>query len=117
MGIDQCHCSAVRKAARRISRMYDAYLEPTGLRNTQYLILAALDALGSAAVNALAERVDVERTAMGKMVGFWGAMVSSRFSRRPGTAAAASSNSPQRERAFTTKPPFFGARRNVSSPG
>ena len=69
MGIDQCNCFAVRKAARQISRMYDACLQPTGLRITQFLILAALDELRGAAVNALAERLDIERTAMGKMVG------------------------------------------------
>jgi len=70
MGIDQCNCFAVRKAARRISRMYDAYLQPTGLRVTQFLLLAALGELRSAPVNGLAERLDIERTAMGKMVGF-----------------------------------------------
>jgi DNA-binding MarR family transcriptional regulator len=70
MGIDQCHCFAVRKAARRISRMYDAHLLPTGLRVTQLLILSALRELRSAPMNALAERLDIERTAMGKMVGF-----------------------------------------------
>jgi DNA-binding MarR family transcriptional regulator len=67
-GIDQCYCSTVRKAARLISRFYDAHLEPSGLRVTQFLTLAALNDLGSAAVNALAERLDIERTAMGKMV-------------------------------------------------
>jgi DNA-binding MarR family transcriptional regulator len=70
VGIDQCNCFAVRKAARRISRMYDAYLQPTGLRVTQFLLLAALGELRSAPVNGLAERLDIERTAMGKMVGF-----------------------------------------------
>ncbi|MEH2487972.1 MarR family winged helix-turn-helix transcriptional regulator [Bradyrhizobium sp. AZCC 2230] len=70
LGIDQCNCSAMRKANRRISRFYDAHLEPTGLRITQFLTLAALNELGSAAVNALAEQLDIERTAMGKMVGF-----------------------------------------------
>ena len=70
LGIDQCHCFAVRKASRQISRLYDSHLEPTGLRITQFLTLAALNEVGSAAVNALAERLDVERTAMGKMVGF-----------------------------------------------
>jgi DNA-binding MarR family transcriptional regulator len=69
MGIDQCNCFAVRKAARQISRMYDAYLQPTGLRITQFVILAALKELRSAAVNELAERLDIERTAMGKMIG------------------------------------------------
>jgi DNA-binding MarR family transcriptional regulator len=60
----------MRKAARQISRFYDAHLEPSGLRITQFLSLAALSELGSAAVNALAERLDIERTAMGKMAGF-----------------------------------------------
>jgi DNA-binding MarR family transcriptional regulator len=35
-----------------------------------FLTLAALNELGSAAVNELAERLDIERTAMGKMAGF-----------------------------------------------
>jgi MarR family len=70
LGIDQCNCFAMRKAARQISRFYDAHLEPTGLRITQFLTLAALSEVESAAVNALAERLDIERTAMGKMVGF-----------------------------------------------
>jgi DNA-binding MarR family transcriptional regulator len=68
--IDQCNCFAMRKAARRISRFYDAHLEPSGLRITQFLTLAALNELGSAAVSALAERLDIERTAMGKMAEF-----------------------------------------------
>jgi DNA-binding MarR family transcriptional regulator len=70
LGIDQCNCFAVRKAARQISRFYDAYLERSGIRITQFLTLAALNQLGSAAVSALAERLDIERTAMGKMVEF-----------------------------------------------
>lgn len=67
-GIDQCNCFTVRKAARQITRFYDACLQPSGLRITQFLILAALHEQKSAAVNALAERLDIERTAMGKMV-------------------------------------------------
>ena len=70
LGIDQCNCFAMWKANRQISRFYDAHLEPVGLRITQFLTLAALNEVGSAAVNALAERLDIERTAMGKMVGF-----------------------------------------------
>ena len=70
LGIDQCNCFTMRKGARRISRFYDAHLEPAGLRITQFLTLAALNELGGAPVNALAERLDIERTAMGKMAGF-----------------------------------------------
>jgi DNA-binding MarR family transcriptional regulator len=68
--IDQCNCNAMRKASRQITRFYDAHLERTGLRITQFLTLATLNEVGSAAVNALAERLDIERTAMGKMLGF-----------------------------------------------
>ena len=70
LGIDQCNCSAMRKASRQITRFYDAHLEPVGLRITQFLTLAALGEADGATVNALAERLDIERTAMGKMVGF-----------------------------------------------
>lgn len=68
-GIDQCNCSAIRKASRQITRFYDAMLEPSGLRITQYLALAALNELKHVAINTLAERLDIERTAMGKMTG------------------------------------------------
>lgn len=70
LGIDQCNCFAVRKANRQITRFYDACLEPAGLRITQFLTLAALNEIGTVPVNALAERLDIERTAMGKMAGF-----------------------------------------------
>ena len=68
VGVDDCHCFAVRKAARQVSRLYDAQLQPVGLRITQFLILAALNERDGTSVNGLAERLDIERTAMGKMV-------------------------------------------------
>ncbi|QPF87386.1 MarR family transcriptional regulator [Bradyrhizobium genosp. L] len=68
--VDACHCNAMRKASRQITRFYDAHLEPAGLRVTQFLTLAALKELGRAAIHPLAERLDIERTAMGKMLGF-----------------------------------------------
>lgn len=70
LGIDACNCFAARKASRQISRLYDSHLEPAGLRITQFMTLAVLNEVGSAPINALAERLDIERTAMGKMVGF-----------------------------------------------
>jgi DNA-binding MarR family transcriptional regulator len=70
LGIDQCNCFTLRKASRQITRLYDKHLEPVGLRITQFLTLAALNEVGDVNVNALAERLDIERTAMGKMAGF-----------------------------------------------
>ena len=67
--IDQCSCFTVRKAARRVSRLYEDILQPTGLRITQFLILAVLAKVSGASVNELAERLDLERTAMGKTLG------------------------------------------------
>jgi DNA-binding MarR family transcriptional regulator len=67
MTVDQCNCFTVRKAARQVSRFYDGHLQSTGLRITQFLILATVKELGSPSVNELSERLDIERTATGKM--------------------------------------------------
>jgi DNA-binding MarR family transcriptional regulator len=52
-----------------MSRHYDAHLAPTGLRITQFLTLATLDTAPSATMLELAESLDVEATAIGKMTG------------------------------------------------
>lgn len=40
--ITPCNATALRKASRRLTQLYDAALEPTGLRSTQFAILVAL---------------------------------------------------------------------------
>jgi DNA-binding MarR family transcriptional regulator len=70
MTVEQCNCFTVRKAARQITRLYDEHLQSTGLRITQFLTLATINELKSVAINELAERLDIERTAMGKMATF-----------------------------------------------
>ncbi len=67
MSVEQCNCFTVRRAARQITRLYDEHLQSTGLRITQFLTLATINELKSVAINELAERLDIERTAMGKM--------------------------------------------------
>jgi DNA-binding MarR family transcriptional regulator len=37
-----CNATALRKASRRLTQLYDAALEPTGLRSTQFAILVEL---------------------------------------------------------------------------
>lgn len=37
-----CVCAAVRRASRAITQLYDAVLEPTGLKATQFIILKAI---------------------------------------------------------------------------
>jgi hypothetical protein len=38
----RCNCTALRKASRRISQLYDAVLAPSGLKTTQRAILAQI---------------------------------------------------------------------------
>ncbi len=40
--VSPCNATALRKASRRLTQLYDAALEPTGLRSTQLAILAEL---------------------------------------------------------------------------
>ena len=37
-----CNCTALRKASRRISQLYDTALAPSGLKTTQRAILAQI---------------------------------------------------------------------------
>jgi DNA-binding MarR family transcriptional regulator len=57
-----CNCLALRQAARHASQMYDRHLAPTGLKTTQYSILAKLDRLGPQSINALAAMMVMDRT-------------------------------------------------------
>ena len=51
----RCHCTALRKASRRISQLYDVALAPSGLKTTQRAILAQVERSQPAAVGTLAE--------------------------------------------------------------
>jgi DNA-binding MarR family transcriptional regulator len=42
----RCNCLALRQAARHVTQFYDERLAPTGLRTTQFSILAKLERLG-----------------------------------------------------------------------
>lgn len=66
LGLDACNCFAVRKAARRMTQIYDAKLAPSGVRVTQFMILMALNNVGGLSVNRLAELMVMNRTTMGK---------------------------------------------------
>jgi len=39
----RCNCTALRKASRRLSQLYDSVLAPSGLKATQYAIFAEID--------------------------------------------------------------------------
>ncbi len=50
-----CHCTALRKASRRLSQLYDLALAPSGLKTTQYAILAHVGRREPVTVSALAD--------------------------------------------------------------
>ena len=51
----QCLCTALRKASRRVTRLYDMALAPSGLKVTQYALLKQIQRCGPVAVGELAE--------------------------------------------------------------
>ena len=52
-----CNCLALRQATRHVSQFYDQFLAPTGLRGTQFSILARLGYQGPMTINALAAEI------------------------------------------------------------
>ncbi len=62
--IPQCVCFNLRKTARWITQLYDDALRPTGLRATQFSLLAATNHLGSATITQLADVMVMDRTTL-----------------------------------------------------
>jgi DNA-binding MarR family transcriptional regulator len=64
--LPECNCLALRQAARHVTQFYDQYLASTGLRATQFSILAKLYGLGPMTINALARELVMDRTTLGR---------------------------------------------------
>ena len=67
-GPEDCNCLAVRQAARHITQFYDHFLASSGLRTTQFSILAKLRRLGPMTINALAAEMVMDRTTLGRNI-------------------------------------------------
>jgi DNA-binding MarR family transcriptional regulator len=65
--VEDCNCFAVR-SARHVSQFYDRFLAPTGLRTTQFSILAKLNRKGALTINELAKDMVMDRTTLGRNV-------------------------------------------------
>ncbi len=61
---EACTCFNLRKAARILTRRYDRWLAPVGLKATQFSVLASLYRMGPVAIGTLAERLGMERTTL-----------------------------------------------------
>ena len=62
----RCACFSLRKAARAVTQRYDDALRPTGLRATQFSLLALLRQGGTAPMTRLAEDAVMDRTTLAR---------------------------------------------------
>lgn len=60
----RCNCTALRKASRRVSQLYDTALAPSGLKTTQRAILAEISRSEPTTVGALAEALVMDSGAL-----------------------------------------------------
>jgi DNA-binding MarR family transcriptional regulator len=63
-----CSCAALRQAARRVTRLYDDALAPTGLGVNQYSILARLSQVGPSTIRELARLLVMDRSTLGHLL-------------------------------------------------
>ncbi|MEE8273100.1 MAG: MarR family transcriptional regulator, partial [Alphaproteobacteria bacterium] len=59
-----CTCFNLRKAARAVTQLYDAALGPSGLRATQFSLIAALGVRGAPTISQLAKAMVMDRTTL-----------------------------------------------------
>jgi DNA-binding MarR family transcriptional regulator len=65
---EECNCFAVRAAARHVTQCYDQFLASSGLRTTQFSILAKLKRKGPLTISELAESMVMDRTTLGRNI-------------------------------------------------
>jgi DNA-binding MarR family transcriptional regulator len=61
-----CFCLASRQAARKITRLYDSYMQGSGVRATQFTILSQLMLRGEMPIGKLASFLGMERTTLSR---------------------------------------------------
>lgn len=59
-----CTCMHIRKAARMITQFYDTFLQPSGLRMTQFIVLVVVALSEQETVMQLAEKLAMDRSAL-----------------------------------------------------
>jgi DNA-binding MarR family transcriptional regulator len=60
----ECSCSALRRVSRAVTQHYEACFRETGLRVTQFTLLALLAQTGPLPVSSLAAKLGLERTSL-----------------------------------------------------
>src|SRR5262245_6780866 len=59
-----CVCNTLRMATRAMTQLYDDTLRPSGLRVTQYSVLAALARMGAANLRQLTDALAIDQTTL-----------------------------------------------------
>lgn len=60
----ECVCYHLRRAARIAAKTYDNSLKPSGLRNTQFTLLASLDRFGETSIGDLSDMLAIDGTTL-----------------------------------------------------
>jgi DNA-binding MarR family transcriptional regulator len=65
----QCALANLRRAARAVTRLYDEALAPSGLRSTQFTLLATVAAAEVLSMSELADALGMDRTTLARNLG------------------------------------------------
>jgi DNA-binding MarR family transcriptional regulator len=63
---EACTCTHMRKAARLITQFYDTFLQPSGLRMTQFIVLMVVALSEQETVMQMAEKLAMDRSALAR---------------------------------------------------
>ena len=64
LAVKDCTCFNLRKATRTVTQLFDEVMQPTGLRATQFTLLAAISSTGTIAIRQLSEVLVMDRTTL-----------------------------------------------------
>lgn len=67
--LSPCVCNTLRMATRVVTQLYDDALRPSGLRVTQFSMLAAIARLGEANLRELEEALAIDQTTLTRSLG------------------------------------------------
>jgi DNA-binding MarR family transcriptional regulator len=63
-----CACTTLRKAARAVTRFYDAAIERAGMTTTQFAVLRAAERAGTVTMSRVADDLVMDRTSLYRTV-------------------------------------------------
>jgi DNA-binding MarR family transcriptional regulator len=66
MNDDPCLCTGLRQAALAVTQIYDAALEPSGLKITMFRLLRRILQAGQPTISELSRIVDLDRSTLGR---------------------------------------------------